>query len=748
MTEPRWDDGRLRRAYRDRFGTPAPADLVGAVVDGLPVRHRQAKRLQPAVAALAATVAIAVGLGVVMSRGPFISPPREPTASPTPPPLMDGFPTEIVGLTVISVSEAIALREAGPDDTEIAVRGWEPPLPVHSCPFIPQRPSPVERRCGDDSWLTQEREVLWVESDVRDPQGSVISRTVQARNPSGPALPTLYRLEAPRDPVVPDDPSMFLSHDPRRVVLVGHFADYRAGLCLDPDACRQEFVVDARVWIDGRDAGRNIVSAPDDARPRLRPGQVIAMARAAAENALVGTWVAELARNYAFDVDPRVAKTPGLEETAIVWVVRQLVDDGGRPLARTFFINDETGRTFVGRADGIADVTADLPEPSPVAFPGKAFGLSVISVEEAIAFHHLEGEPPLAPETEPPNDQELAVRGFYLVPPPDVGCLEDFCPDGGRLWLMAAPEEPWQTVDPSGLWERPAGPALNLVVSRDVLFDLPTVYDRTFAPLIVPVVVVGHFLHERERNSPLHRWLYVDALAWRAGEEVKSSDALLLNVTPTEERSVVEARIAAHTRPPMATWATVMSGAIFAETHRNPSLFDEELGRAEIVWQVRRLVTEAGYPVVRTAWTADGGSRVWLELWFDYYELQPTHTVELDGAVSLGVVDYRDVVSGATVGSGADPADARVVPGGDGHPSVRLSNPGGDTRLLRISWAGRTCAGWRLEVFGGPEQQVIKLRYPPGPCPSSGSTHSVVLTLSVRMPADGVAVDTSSGVGG
>jgi hypothetical protein len=308
-------------------------------------------------AGVGAVIAVAVGIGLVMSQGPAISPPRGSTAPTTPPPLVDGFPTEVLGLPVISVTEAIARREAGPDGTEIAVRGYTPvqyPVPL-SCPVELGGINPLGWRCGDlTAWLMEQPEPTWerVESGFR------------GFPPTGPALQPLYRIEVP---IAPVDGFVPNPDEPLPVVLVGHFNDHRSLLCPDVAACRREFVVDVRAWVAGHEAGRETVRFLDrwntaaqqeeTLQPQLTVEQATAIASGADGAPMGRPWVAALTSGYLEYVDPRAAEVPQLAAADIVWVVREMANDGGRPVARTMFVVDGTGELYKSKAEGILRVS-------------------------------------------------------------------------------------------------------------------------------------------------------------------------------------------------------------------------------------------------------------------------------------------------------------------------------------------------------------------------------------------------------
>ena len=84
-------------------------------------------------------------------------------------------PTEVAGLTVISVDDAIAIRDAGVDGREMAVRGWyQAHAPCPARPWIQGPSSPIQPTCANSvSWLMRDEEDL-------GPQGFL--------QPTGPAV--------------------------------------------------------------------------------------------------------------------------------------------------------------------------------------------------------------------------------------------------------------------------------------------------------------------------------------------------------------------------------------------------------------------------------------------------------------------------------------------------------------------------------------------------------------------------------
>jgi hypothetical protein len=341
MTEPRWDDDRLQAAYTERFGGPVPHGLADVALARIRTTPSPRRTVIPAWAGVgAALLLVAVG-GAALTMG------RLALSNPDPTPAgasVAGFPKDVVGLPVVSVSEAIELRDAGPDGTEIAVRGWmSTPFPM-SCPAPIEPLTPVELGCPEafTSWLTERPEPTW----ERLPDG------MRGFPPSGPAIQPVIRAEVPRDRVdgvVPGDSGPA----PFPVVLVGHFDDDRSVLCPDVAACRRNFVVDARVWMAGAAAGQEVIRLDGEgAAARMQPHQAAGLATAAGR-AAADPWVALVGSSSIAAVDPRIAETAGLADAPLIWVVRMLERDADGFRARTYFVDDSTGDVFRSTRAGV-----------------------------------------------------------------------------------------------------------------------------------------------------------------------------------------------------------------------------------------------------------------------------------------------------------------------------------------------------------------------------------------------------------
>ncbi len=183
------------------------------------------------------------GPGPVTSFGP----PSPPSDSNQPTPNVPSAPATVgpAGLPLVSVAEAVEIRDRGVDRREIQVAGFLSRPPVLACPFIPADLNPSRLDCpATFQWLMANPESL--EHQTAD--GSSLSP------PTGPAIQPSFALVDPPMPAewqVPvDGPAK-----PAPVELIGHFDDRRAALCkveLNPDfRCEDTFVIDEVISVDG-----------------------------------------------------------------------------------------------------------------------------------------------------------------------------------------------------------------------------------------------------------------------------------------------------------------------------------------------------------------------------------------------------------------------------------------------------------------------------------------------------------------
>ena len=259
MTRSDWDDDRLDAAFRARYDRVAPTTVAHEVhvrIAGTSPARRMTFGRGRTGWTLAAAAVVVVMLGMlsfsVGGTGPTAAPPSpsasggQATSGPSATPTEQAIPGSVFGLPIVHVPEAIAIRDAGVDDREIAVLGWFTPPPPVSCGGDAGKTydSPVVAHCPD--------ELVWLSEDA----GSyvhVIGNRLVTETPNGPALnPDLDGLDRSWFPELPV-PGTDGGSTPVDVVLVGHFDDRRAMRCAATAqaACRDRFVVDSVAMVHG-----------------------------------------------------------------------------------------------------------------------------------------------------------------------------------------------------------------------------------------------------------------------------------------------------------------------------------------------------------------------------------------------------------------------------------------------------------------------------------------------------------------
>jgi hypothetical protein len=227
-----WDDDRLAAAFGARASARStPPDLVTGILERAQAAgRRQPMRLSRApIALLATAAAVAVLVGIV-----GVSPRHSGPAA---------TPTTALGMPILSVAEAIAVRDTDPTDREIAVRGYVAPAArTFGCarPFNAAR-NPIRVDCpGDGQWLV----------DTPSRRGPIPGTLVSDRVGFPSVMPFLDR--SPLDAVTA---TASADNSLAEVVVIGHFHDRRGVPTLcdvpDPAACAA-FVVDSIFSIDGQ----------------------------------------------------------------------------------------------------------------------------------------------------------------------------------------------------------------------------------------------------------------------------------------------------------------------------------------------------------------------------------------------------------------------------------------------------------------------------------------------------------------
>jgi hypothetical protein len=340
-SEP-WDDDRLAAAFAARAARGGtPADLHKATRAALRTRPSSSmswrRLLASAAVVILAIGAVSVGIALRGSTG-IVAPDGmtpEPSALPSGSESWAGRDT--MGLPTISVGDAIAVRDAGVDDREIAVHGWFAPFLPVPCPYTPAT-SPVQPVCPDDQMVLMEAPESLVTSN-----GNGSSR----RSPTGPHfqidVDDLDGGWQPRLPVTAATP-------PVEIAVVGHFDDRRSASCpVDVQAaCRDRFVVDRVGWANGEALPTSLVDEVPGAGRTFEEAQTIIDVVRPGVAILSGVHVAgaELGR-----IEPIVAaRRGGLVQEEALWIVRVLSDGA---LATYLFV-DATGDLYEVTADGAA----------------------------------------------------------------------------------------------------------------------------------------------------------------------------------------------------------------------------------------------------------------------------------------------------------------------------------------------------------------------------------------------------------
>jgi hypothetical protein len=256
-----------------------------------------------------------------------------------------------VGLPIISVSEAIAISDAGIDDREIAVHGWFHPIPLVGCPAPPPPTSPVQPVCPDQfRWLTEQMESL-----------TTVSATgASASPPTGPAVhPDLDLIDHGWAPGIPASGAA----TPVEVVLVGHFDDRRSSLCpaAEEDACRERFVVDRVDWVNGETQPMSVVAEVEEQRSSTADEIAALAQRHAPRGTILSVFVTDGATGLVRAEPVVAASAPDLMAAAAVWGIRVL--EGGR--VSTYLIPDGSDDIYQVDVERVIPIAPALRSQAP-----------------------------------------------------------------------------------------------------------------------------------------------------------------------------------------------------------------------------------------------------------------------------------------------------------------------------------------------------------------------------------------------
>ena len=319
-----WGDERLAEAYSVLVARSAPVDLTDATLAATEKARRSGRGRGFAWPTLrwprAALAGSAIGLVAVAILVAGLALRSSAASSPA----IGGVPKTVDGLTVQTVSQALAAEARGrpQGDGLVAVGGWLDPMPAHSCPV--QTPGPVlEESCtARQVLLTESRQELVI---IETGSGF----TGISANP--PASPYLYARElagAFVESLLPGgDNTKPDTYRPLQAVLVGHFHDARAAECGADQraACESAYVVDRLAWLDGRSLGPNPWIGGDSTgavlKPRLTPDGVVTALRPSLDPSDAVVSMAAVTLGDIRTLTGKGVQTPG-DGAAILWYVR------------------------------------------------------------------------------------------------------------------------------------------------------------------------------------------------------------------------------------------------------------------------------------------------------------------------------------------------------------------------------------------------------------------------------------------
>ncbi|MCI0343938.1 MAG: hypothetical protein L0221_00655, partial [Chloroflexi bacterium] len=336
----------------------APSGLADRVMGEVVLNQRSARRFEISRwLAVAATLVVVVVLAVGGGLGtPTVDPSSSESSRPTAPtftrpPTQTAGPITAADLPVLSVEEAIAIRDLPDRSDELAVEGWIDPVlartPV-SCTLIPVR-SPL---LGCHAFFLS----------------SVSTPYVGGGSVPGPAL--AFRPIGINLGWIDAAHSTSRDAEPIAVVAVGHFDDRRSPLCRDIEGpspsddrdrqaqfergCRDHFVVDQFASVSGAEPGHHLergsprvvwsyAQAEQALQPYAQPAAILSSELVSAG----ALWFDEPAlRGSPFSL----ASAP--TELCIcpdLWLFRVLVDNGV-PRVDTYIVVD--GAAAVYRSNG------------------------------------------------------------------------------------------------------------------------------------------------------------------------------------------------------------------------------------------------------------------------------------------------------------------------------------------------------------------------------------------------------------
>ncbi len=274
--------------------------------------------------------------------GACSSPSAGNNASPsaTSPALPPGgsFPSEVAGLPVISVADAVHLLHAGTlDGRAVAVAGYFDQF-TPSCPYPGRYIGPLEDWCRFVAF-TDSR----ASAQLCQPEGT---NGMSCRQPSGTNLPPWFMTETSGN--VWSFLTGGATGEPAALVLIGHAGDARQWQCTAATQaeCASAFVVDRVAWANGSDVPPTAPETGDQQSGKaITPRMTLAEVAAAiglGDDLLTG---AAFRRGDVATIDPRW----NFAGDEVVWLVRSLgsAAASGQTRPETVWLLDDATGTVI-----------------------------------------------------------------------------------------------------------------------------------------------------------------------------------------------------------------------------------------------------------------------------------------------------------------------------------------------------------------------------------------------------------------
>jgi hypothetical protein len=348
-----------------------------------------------------------VGGGPLPSDSGSVSTPGS-SATPT----LPAVPGFVLDLPIIEVTDAIAVRDAGVDDRELAVLGWFTPAPLISCGVNAAKVfvSPLQLHCPSDEliWLTERPESL-----IHLSGPSLVTA------PSGPAInPFLDGLDRAWQRPPPQIGDAIADSTPVGVVFLGHFDDRRADLCPEAEqaGCRDRFVVDAVAMVEGVPQPRSVVREVRQAgmvQGSSEADIAAIVANEAPQSPILSMVVTDGAEGLV-RTEPSLADgQQGLASRPIVWVVRGLESER----VVTYIVVDGTDAIYEMTREGDAvQVGGSTGDPVVTPEPWPPAGAVVIALPSRAGA----GDPPVRAAVVDESGRLISVSEKGTVDPSDA----------------------------------------------------------------------------------------------------------------------------------------------------------------------------------------------------------------------------------------------------------------------------------------------------------------------------------------